>query len=230
MGRSACVRAVVALLVAGVGAGPSPGQPAGKKYAVLVGINKYDHPQVNPLSYAVADVTALGEVLAAQGFECTLLTDATGAKAEDLKPTRENITFHLRRAAAQCRKPDTLLVALSGHGCQFPNAKDGYLLPADGRPFRDRTDTMVPLSGVYKEFEQSLAGLKVLFVDACRSEPKQTEKGLYLESLPPPRGVAAMFACSNTEVAYEYRKSATGCSCTTSWRASRGRRPGTTGG
>ena len=61
---------LAALLLA---AAALPAQDGGKKYAVLVGVNKYQHGKLQTLRFAEADVIELKKVLAAD-YEVTLLT------------------------------------------------------------------------------------------------------------------------------------------------------------
>src|SRR5262249_3330919 len=93
--------------------------PAGK-YALLVGVNEYDHDRLPPLRYAVADVTALRDVLERAGYAVVLLTEteAKAKKDDRLRPTKENVESHLQKLARGFPKGGTLLVGLSGHGIQ----------------------------------------------------------------------------------------------------------------
>src|SRR5262249_42840796 len=74
---------------------PAPGEePAqGKRYALLVGINEYDHQALLKLEYAVNDVAELRDVLVRTGYEVVLLTadEAKAKKAESLAPTKKNV-------------------------------------------------------------------------------------------------------------------------------------------
>src|SRR5437763_503278 len=74
--------------------GQAPAEPA-KRLALLVGINRYEHAKLDKLSYAVNDVTELGKVLSAAGYEVTLLTDDAGEKDAKLAPTKANIEKYL---------------------------------------------------------------------------------------------------------------------------------------
>src|SRR5947209_4685001 len=94
----------------------------GKKYAFLVGINKYDHPESLPaLQYAENDVVALGELLHKQGFEIVLLSDASAKKEKNdgFKPTKGNIETQLGKLLKKCDGGDVLLLGFSGHGMYF---------------------------------------------------------------------------------------------------------------
>ena len=121
-----------------------------------------------------ADVTDLAAVLKAARYEVTLLTGA--ARNASLKPTKANIEAHLKAILRHCRKGDTVVVALAGHGLQFDKQKDSdpddaYFCPQDARPFRDERQSLVSLTEVYRELDRSFAGMKVLLVDACRDDP-----------------------------------------------------------
>jgi formylglycine-generating enzyme required for sulfatase activity len=182
-------------------------QPAGKKYAVLVGVNRYQHPKLPSLSYAEADVTELAGVLKKAGYQVTLLTGT--APDAGLRPTRANIDKHLRAVLRGCKKGDTALLAFAGHGVQFEGQADAFFCPLDARPFKDEPDSLVSLGKVYTELDRSFAGMKVLLVDACRDDPDAARgaRGVTADSAPrPPQGVAALFSCRAGERAYESDK------------------------
>jgi formylglycine-generating enzyme required for sulfatase activity len=193
------------LLLAGAGVLlPTWGQgPAGKKYAVVVGINRYAHKKLTPLKYAENDATALAEVLTRAGYEVVLLTDS--AKKASLQPTRANIEARLREVLEKCRGGETVLLALAGHGLQFAGTKDAFFCPRDARPFAGRTDSLLSLNKVYRELDESLASVKLLLVDACRHDP-ESSRGVDDTAPRPPRGVAALFSCSAGERAFETDK------------------------
>jgi hypothetical protein len=68
----ACVFAGLSLL----SAAPEPG----KKYALLVGINEYDHAKLPALKYAENDAADLAVVLRKAGYEVIVLSGAEGKK------------------------------------------------------------------------------------------------------------------------------------------------------
>ena len=60
--------------------------PAGKRVALLVGVNKYDKRLFNDLSFAERDVEELAAILEKGGYDVHLLTGrASGAKRATLK-------------------------------------------------------------------------------------------------------------------------------------------------
>ncbi len=175
------------------------------RYALLVGVNEYEHNKLKPLHFAENDVTDLASVLKAAQYHVTLLTN----KAE-LKPTKANIEKQLRALLQKCKKGDTVLVALSGHGLQFEGEADAFFCPSDARPFKTATDTLVSIGKMYDEIDKSFATMKVLLVDACRDDPgaaRGASRGVNSASAPPPpHGLAALFSCGAGEQAFESTK------------------------
>ena len=102
--------------------------PAGKKVALLVGVNKYDKRLFNDLSYAERDVEEMATVLEKGGYEVQLLTgSASGAKRATLK----NIQAAVETLLKERTKRDLVLIGLAGHGLQIEVAGDGGKLQAE---------------------------------------------------------------------------------------------------
>src|SRR5437879_963456 len=85
--------------------------PAGIKYAVLVGVNSYEHDRLPKLKYAVNDVSELSAVLTRGGYIVAVLSDSAGEKNESVTPTKANIDRILKGVLNGCKKNDTLLIA-----------------------------------------------------------------------------------------------------------------------
>lgn len=119
--------ATAALAVAGLTvAGAVSAERVPQKHALVIGINKYVHTKAH-LSFAVADMKAMKQVLEAQGFRVTPLQD------EDA--TRERILLELIRLARDVEPEDTLLIYYAGHGVLGPTGTT-YWLNHDGMPER----------------------------------------------------------------------------------------------
>jgi TPR repeat protein len=189
----------------------------GNRYALLVGVREYHHDSLPDLAHTENDVEELSEVLTASGYKVAVMTCTRGKKRAFAQPTAKNIRDLLGRILKRVTKHDTVLVALAGHGIQARVAVGGkekeesFFCPTDARP-RDTTDlkvlseTMISLAEVFKELEESGAGVKLLLVDACRNDPK-LGRSLDVESVPrPPRGTAALFSCKAGERAFETPK------------------------
>lgn len=193
---------------------------APKQYALVVGINNYTRPEVNPLRYAVADANALAQTLKDIGFDKVFVL--TSDKEGDDAPTRSNIIFRLGWLRDNLRPQDSLVFFFSGHGMYFDNQT--FLLAQDSDP---RTiDTLQATACPPQQVNDILRAIKakrmLVMYDACRSNPKAdkgaednlmrpgTSKGLNLSaSLREPsqstqRIVATLLACSDGERSYEW--------------------------
>ena len=198
--RPTAVAVLVALFLA------APSQADGKRYAVIVGVNGYDHAALAPLEYAEADAADLAAILGAGGYDVRLLTGAAGKADPTRSPTKANVEAVLKGTLDGCKRDDLVLVALAGHGLQFDGDKDAHFCPRDAKPFPDRTDTLVSLQGLYGQLEECGAGAKLLLVDACRNDPKGGRgRGATGAGVPTPRGLCAVYSCSPGERAYEHK-------------------------
>ncbi len=181
---------------------------APQRFALLVGVNEYEHNKLKPLHFAENDVSALAAVLKAAKYQVTLLV--TKSDNAELKPTKANIEKQLGQILQKCRKGDSVIVAFSGHGLQFEGQPDAYFCPVDARPFNTNTDSLVSIGKVYGDLDKSFAATKVLLVDACRDDPatgRGVSRGVSSASAPPPpQGVAALFSCGAGEQAFESPK------------------------
>ena len=97
-------------------------------------------------------------------------------------------------AQGHIKNLECLVIALAGHGLQFEDKPDSYFCPPEAKPFADEIKTLVSVTQIYNELEKSLAGVKVLLVDACRDDPtasRGASRGVNADTAPrPPRGVA----------------------------------------
>jgi formylglycine-generating enzyme required for sulfatase activity len=185
-------------------------RPAGKRFALLVGVNTYHHADLPNLKYTENDVEELNSLLVGQGGfdKVLLLTTTRGKKRKSAKPTVANLKKQLKAILKNVTKHDTVLVALSGHGVQLEvkgNA-EGFFCPSDAKP-KDPT-TMVGLTQLFEDLKDSGAGVKLLLVDACRNEiGSKGAKALDTDAIPrPPKGFAALLSCSAGQKSYETDK------------------------
>jgi uncharacterized caspase-like protein len=201
--------------------GAAEAQQTGQKYALLVGVREYHHDSLRDLAHTENDVEELSEVLTSSGYKVAVMTCTRGKKRAFAQPKAKNIRDLLRRILKRVTKHDTVLVALAGHGIQARVAVGGkekeesFFCPTDAKP-RDTTDlkvlneTMISLAEVFKELEESGAGVKLLLVDACRNDPT-LGRNVDVDNMPrPPRGTAALFSCKSGERAFETPKLGTG--------------------
>lgn len=186
---------LLAAALAALMAFPAPAQDP-KRYAVVVGINTYQHSGLPKLNYAEADATDLEKLLKGNKYEVELLTGdlATGAI----------IRGTIKKVSDTCKAGDLVLIAFAGHGLQFDRQKTAYFCPVDARPFPENADTLVSMDEVYDQLKRSFAATKVLLVDACRNDPDKNRSGVDSASRPQPTdGVAALYSCKAGERAFE---------------------------
>lgn len=211
------LRVAAGLLVALTGLVQSPGSATAedqpRRHALLVGVSRYQSPDLDLLRYPENDVVALRQVLRDAGFdseEVRLLTLTNGEGDDDFVPTGANILRELQRLIARSKAGDTVVLAFSGHGVQYQGDDESYFCPADAN-LNDRS-SLIAIGGVYSQLEQCQADVKLVFVDACRNEldsntraarsAKLEAKGITRTRLPP-GGLAAFYSCSPGELAYE---------------------------
>ncbi len=189
----------------------------GTRYALLIGVGRYDPKQLHNLPHAEKDVTALAETLVTHcGYKqknVFLMTQTTGAKEHAWAPQSKPIRRLLANLARLCESGDTLLLAFAGHGTQFENEKDNYFCPADA-DLNDRSTLINLRKDVYDVLDkQCKAKVKILLVDACRSDPRtqvarsrrevNIEKVNSLQQVKVPASLAAFFSCRPGQSAYE---------------------------
>lgn len=186
-------------------------EPAGRKYALLVGVSEYKaSAELRALPGAEHDVTHLRQVLVDGGFKATDITLLTCRGAA--KPTGESIRAALKSLAEKCKPEDTVVLAFAGHGIQLKDAQQSFC-PYDA--VWDKPDTLIPLLTVFEEVGRCPAKRKLLLVDACRVDPRAetegTDEAAGKRSLnvsgtitvPPGNDLVALFSCKQGQVAYE---------------------------
>jgi formylglycine-generating enzyme required for sulfatase activity len=146
-----------------------PAMPAvyGDSWAVIVGINDYNHAKVPKLGYAVNDARAVERALLRQGFKrdnVFTLLDGKATKAEIERVLADDLR-------ARVGPQDRVLMFFAGHG-KTDNIRsgeeEGYLIPADGDPAR-LFSTAISMSSL-RNISDRLAAKHILFVvDACYS-------------------------------------------------------------
>jgi formylglycine-generating enzyme required for sulfatase activity len=210
---------VLALLVA---APSGLSQEPGEKYALLAGVRKYARTsELRELNYPERDMEDLAAVLRDGGYRpenLVLMTQTAGAENTRFLPIAANIRKELKALLRDRIKADSVLVAFAGHGTQFRGSEEVYFCPADTRPDDKATlisldkATLISLDEVYRELAGCDAQLKLLLSDACRKDPiaavsrsptGNVQSVTRPQVLKPPGGVAALFSCSEGEVAFE---------------------------
>jgi hypothetical protein len=185
---------------------PPPLFGAGRRWAVLVGVNRHDDKRnYGALKRAVPDADALRDRLVASGYEpgcIQMRTDRTKKK-----PLKAEILATLQAAADATEPDDLLLFYYSGHG----EAASGhsYLVARDGR--KSVLDhTAVPMAIVEQIMRGAPARAKVIILDACHSGAKIGIRGAQPMSeefirhvFEQAEGLAILSACTHGQLSYE---------------------------
>jgi hypothetical protein len=154
---------------------PAPGVSKPDRWAVVVGIGRYDNPTIPTLRFAAADAESFYDVLVTRaGFpkdQVLLFTERT-----ERKPTLRNLkqalgTFLARRP----QKNDLVVVFFAGHGAPEVDPRgieaDGlakYLVPIDADP-NDLYSTALPMDEFQTIFDRLESERAVVFLDTCYS-------------------------------------------------------------
>lgn len=208
-------------VVVAVPAQPAAPKPPADRWAVVIGVGRYDNPGIPRLRYTVPDAEAIYQVLTGPaGFKkdnVLLLTDRT-----ERKPTLRNIKWALGTFLARAaKKDDMVLIFFAGHGApevdQRGVEQDGlakYLVPSDADP-DDLFSSALPMDDIQTIFGRIEAERVVAFLDSCYSgaaggrtfASKKTRASyvdeLFLERLTRSKGRAIITASRPTEVSIE---------------------------
>lgn len=127
------------------------GKPFGRYYALVVGVEKYDH--LAPLKTPIADAEAVADVLQRRyGFETTLLRN----------PDYYTLTGELVRVLANRKADDNVLIYFAGHG--ELDGKEGFWLPRDATQTRE---SALPNSLLVSSMTQFAGRTLLVIADSC---------------------------------------------------------------
>jgi caspase domain-containing protein/glucodextranase-like protein len=199
----------------------APAPVARDRWAVVVGVGRYDNADVPPLRFPVRDAEAVAEVLIERaGFKkdnVLLITDRT-----ERKPTLRNLKWAFGTFLARsAKKDDLVLIYFAGHGAPEIDPRgiesDGfakYLVPSDADP-NDLYATGLPMDELQTIFDRIEAERIIVFLDACYSgaaggrtfASKRTRAAkvddIFLERLTRSSGRAIITAARASEVSVE---------------------------
>jgi uncharacterized caspase-like protein len=144
-----------------------------KRWALVVGVDRYDDSQIVPLRGAANDAAAMGEAIVRYaGFPSEQVVLLSPEQPRDRQPTRANILFQLSNLSQLVPKDGLFLFFFAGHGVE----RDGsaFLMPADARMTENIKILEATGIGVVnlRGWIQDMGVKQVLmFLDACRNNP-----------------------------------------------------------
>jgi formylglycine-generating enzyme required for sulfatase activity len=198
-------------------------QSTARKFAFLVGVEKYEHGKLPNLEFAENDVEDLDAVLKADEYKTVLMTTKVGKTDRRLLPTQANVWKALTTFLNEYKptKDDLIIVGLAGHGIQPFGSDDSYFCPVDANPTIKEIktpqgtknvpaspETLVSVAEMLKTLDDSGVGYKLLLVDACRNDPsvRGSRRGVADVSraaLPDQTGV--LLSCKAGEFSFEHK-------------------------
>jgi hypothetical protein len=133
---------------------------AGDNYALVIGINDYQHHKVTDLDTAVNDALAVATRLRNDyHFKVTTLINA--------QATRYGILQAFSQMAEQAQAQDNLLVYYAGHGQRHRRMDKAYWFPVDAQPNAEYTWIMADRITGYMKSSQATHVLVI--ADSCYS-------------------------------------------------------------
>jgi hypothetical protein len=193
------------------------------RYAVLVGVGKYEDSQISELRYADRDVANVKEALIeCLGFEEENVFTYTHESGEWCAENTRVLRC-LAQLSRITEPDDTLLFYFAGHGVE---KEDGvYLLTVNSNMFSPSLLRMssIPISVLREDLSGALACNRVFIVDACRNDPERgrgdsdnllsdtMSRDIVLaarsgKNLSGHEATGVLFACRKGERAYEWEE------------------------
>jgi len=191
------------------------------KWALLVGINNYEHPEVIDLQYAVADVKAFKKALEdVGGFKSDKIILMTDESRREKRPANTNILFQVESLAGRINPQDTFIFYFSGHGIMRKGRAFLMSINVDPRSLGTLELSGVPMEKLRENLSKLNARQILFIIDACRNDPGRGKggkdnlltddfaKGIRVKPRAAdsglPSATATLYACSKGERAYEY--------------------------
>ena len=149
--------------------------PDSDRWALVIGISKYEDGALNPL-YGANDARRIAEDLNTYaGFRKDQIILLTDDQPADRQPRRERILFWLSSLKQNATQSGLLLIAFSGHGIESGNKT--FLMPIDAHLNFDPiylTRNAIMVDDFTESLRDSPAKQVIVLMDACRSNPFRT--------------------------------------------------------
>lgn len=144
-----------------------------KRYALIIGIDRYQDKQIGALTGAANDARVLSDTLVRYaGFPADQVVLLSSDQPEERQPTRVNILQRLSNLAGSVPKDGLLFMSFSGHG--IARAGQAFLLPSDARISDDPMfleDTACSVTRIRDRIQATEIKQVIMLLDACRNSP-----------------------------------------------------------
>jgi formylglycine-generating enzyme required for sulfatase activity/regulator of sirC expression with transglutaminase-like and TPR domain len=144
-----------------------------KRWALIIGVDKYDDENITPLKGATNDANALAAALRDHaGFDENQVIVLTNEQKASRQPTRRNILKYLSNLKGLVPKDGLFLISFSGHGIE----RDGraFLIPYDATYTDDPRlleETAISADVIKRDIKESGVSQVLILLDACRNDP-----------------------------------------------------------
>jgi hypothetical protein len=146
---------------------------AGKRWALVIGVDNYKDPQISGLRGAANDAKSLARALETHaGFPSDQIVLLATDQPEERQPTRVNILRRLSNLLSLVPKDGLLLISFAGHGME--RGGQAFLLPSDAQISDDINfleDTAVNAARMRDRVKTAGIGQVLILLDACRNDP-----------------------------------------------------------
>ncbi len=144
----------------------------GKRYAVCIGINEYEHNEIQDLAKARSDATALGDIFRKEGQfdQVFVMTDSVDPRYDEMRlyPRLRNIKGRLEYLEDFITPDDLVVLSFSGHGISNSDG-DGFLIVSD-TDYNDVFNTSIPIGDIISWIDRMKVRKSLLLIDACREQ------------------------------------------------------------
>lgn len=144
-----------------------------KRWALVIGVDQYNDPQISPLKGAANDAHNLADSLVRYaGFPSDQVILLATDQPLERQPTRLNILRRLSNLSSLVPKDGLLLISFAGHGIE--RAGQAYLVPSDSQLTDDISlleESAVSVTRMHDRIKTMSVSQVVVLLDACRNDP-----------------------------------------------------------
>jgi Flp pilus assembly protein TadD len=144
-----------------------------KRWALVIGVNKYTDPQISPLKGSDNDAQQIADALVRYaGFPRDQVILLSTSEPLERQPTRVNVLRRLSNLSTTIPKDGLLLVSFAGHGME--RSGQAFLLPSDAQisdSISFLEETAISMARVKSWIKETGVGQVVVLLDACRNDP-----------------------------------------------------------
>ncbi|MDQ5845318.1 MAG: tetratricopeptide repeat protein, partial [Acidobacteriota bacterium] len=144
-----------------------------KRWALVIGVDKYLDPQISPLKGSDNDARLIADALVRySGFPRDQVILLSTDQPIERQPTRVNILRRLSNLSTAVPKDGLLLISFAGHGMEREG--QAFLLPSDAQVSDQISfleETAISINRMKQRIKETGVGQVLVLLDACRNDP-----------------------------------------------------------